>query len=337
MPSEITAPSASSARTFSDDWRFQAAGNLTGVVGRHTMKAGLEFNHVDAARRSVSISSALGISAAPRERRSNDVARWADRQPFRRDERTYQKQLGNLELSLATDELAFFAQDAWRVNNGLTFNYGLRWEGAFNPTPEANNEFMLGAVQGFTFPLGRTVDPTQIPDQLSQFGPRVGFAWDPGANGNTVVRGYTGLYYARTPMLLWAAPMNNFRIPPGDLSVQLPFSAPGNPNNTIDKQMALIGIDLNSISAEQPADPDERADHAGSAGALGLAVNPYLGAQPIVVDQEYKNPRATQAGAGVEREIVSGVTVAADFTYVKTDYLQRNRELNLVVTRPCAR
>ena len=158
--------------------------------------------------------------------------------------------------------MAFFAQDSWRVTNSLTLNYGLRWEGAFNPTPEANNEFMLGAVRGFNFPLGRTVDPTQIPDQLSQFGPRVGFAWNPGASGTTVVRGFTGLYYARTPMLLWAAPMNNFRVPPGDLSVQLPLSAPGNPNNTIYKQMALIGIDLNTSPAEQPADPDDRADHA---------------------------------------------------------------------------
>ena len=74
-------------------------------------------------------------------------------------------------------------------------------------------------------------------------------------------------------------------------------------------------------------------------------VNPYLGAQPIVVDQDYKNPRATiRLGAGVERELISGVTVAADFTYVKTDYLQRNRELNLGVrqcratpTRRCGR
>ena len=236
--------------------------------------------------------------------------------------------MGNLQLALASDELAFFAQDSWRVNNSLTLNYGLRWEGAFNPTPEANNEFMLGALQGFNFPLGRTVDPTQIPDQLSQFGPRVGFAWNPGASGTTVVRGFSGLYFARTPMLLWAAPMNNFRVPPGDLSVQLPLSAPGNPNNTIYKQMALIGIDLNRFPLDSlPILTTEQITQIGS--ALGLAVNPYLGAQPIVVDQEYKNPRATQAGAGVEHEIISGVTVAADVTYVKTDYLQRNRELNL--------
>ena len=120
--------------------------------------------------------------------------------------------MGNLALDFSTDELAFYAQDTWRLSSAFTFNYGLRWEGAWNPTPEANNDFMLNALNGFQFPLG-TVDPTQIPDQLSQWGPRVGFAWDATGDGRTVVRGYSGVYYARTPAIIWAAPMNNFRYP----------------------------------------------------------------------------------------------------------------------------
>jgi len=316
------------------DWRLQLAGNLTGVVGRHTMKAGIEFNHVDAAQtfgfNQFGTWNLSGTAGAALEILSVGGLT-ANR--FDSTTATYQKQLGNLALSLATDELAFFAQDAWRVTNALTLNYGLRWEGAFNPTPEANNDFMLNALQGFNFPLNRSVDPTQIPDQMSQFSPRVGFAWDAGNKGTTVVRGFTGVYYARTPMLLWAAPMNNFRVPPGDLSVQLPFSAPGNPNNTLYKQMALIGIDLNRSPLNNL--PILTTDQITQiAGALGLVVNPYLGAQPIAVDQDYKNPRAYQAGTGVERELTSGVTVAADLTYVKTDHLQRNRELNLGVPVP---
>ncbi len=41
--------------------------------------------------------------------------------------------------------------------------------------------------------------------------------------------------------------MNNFRVPAGDLSLQLPLTVPaGNPNNTVYDQLALIGIDLNT-------------------------------------------------------------------------------------------
>jgi hypothetical protein len=321
------------------DWRAQAAVNVTAVSGTHTVKVGTEYNHVDA-------SQLFGF---------NQFGRWtvngapnvalevlsvggpnANRFDVPVATATYLKQLGNLQLALATDELAFFGQDAWRVAPKLTINYGLRWEGAFNPTPEANNDFMLNALDGFTFPNGQTVDPTQIPNQLNQFGPRVGFAWNPGDDGRTVVRGYSGIYYARTPALLWTSPMNNFRVPPGDLSVQLPFTAPaGNPNTTLYRQLLLIGIDLNRTPLNQlPILTTEQITQIAS--ALGLTVNPYLGAQPLVIDEDFRNPRATQVGGGIEREIRQGFTASADVTYVKTDHLQRNREMNLSVPEPRA-
>jgi outer membrane receptor protein involved in Fe transport len=123
---------------------------------------------------------------------------------------------------LATDEVAFFGQDSWRVRPNLTINFGLRWEGQFNPSPEANNEFLVNAVRDFPFPSGHDADPTQIPDDLDQFGPRFGFAYDPTNDGRTVIRGYSGVYYARTPMLLFADPINNFRDPAGNLTIQRP-------------------------------------------------------------------------------------------------------------------
>ena len=167
-------------------------------------------------RRSASTSSAASSSSGTDTATQLDILSVGGTIANRFDSRdvTYLRQLGNLQLEFPTDEIALFAQDAWKIRPNFTINYGLRWEGASNPTPEANNDFMLNAVQGFTSRSARTVDPTQIPDQLSQFGPRVGFAWDLGNDGRTVVRGYTGIYYARTPALLWAAPMNNFRVPP---------------------------------------------------------------------------------------------------------------------------
>ena len=112
-------------------------------------------------------------------------------------------------------------------------------------------------------------------------------------------------------MLLLAEPMNNFRVPPGDLTVQLPFTVPaGNPNTTLYRQLLLIGIDLNRTPLDQlPILSTDQITQIAS--ALGLTANPYFGAQPLAVDQDFKNPRATQFGGGFERELAPGFTASA--------------------------
>jgi hypothetical protein len=47
------------------------------------------------------------------------------------------------------------------------------------------------------------------------------------------------------------------------------------------------------------------------------------------VDRNYRNPRSYQAGFGFEREVGNGITAGIEGTWVKTVYLERNRELNI--------
>ena len=192
------------------DWRGQMAANMTWVAGGHSVKFGTEIQprlgRPEVRLQPVRRVPDLRLPAAT----MLEVLSIGGPTPNRFDAPSatafYLRQIGNLETEFTTDELAFFAQDSWRMTRDFTFNYGLRWEGTFNPTPAADNEFVLNALRGYEFPIGRTVDPTQIPDQLDQFGPRVGFAWNPGGSGQTVVRGYSGVYYARTPMLILLRP-----------------------------------------------------------------------------------------------------------------------------------
>jgi hypothetical protein len=319
------------------DWRGQLAANATWVEGGHSVKFGTEYNHVWAAQKfgfdQFGTFSISGPAATMLEVISVGGPT-ANRFDAARTVASYRRQIGNLQTELSTDEIAFFAQDSWKMTPSFTLNYGLRWEGAFNPTPDANNEFLLNTLRGATFPIGKSIDPTQIPDQLAQFGPRVGFAWDPGATGRTVVRGYSGLYYARSPMLLFSDPMTNFRVPPGNLTVSLPYQVPaGNPNYTLYEQFLLIGINLNNTPlSDLPRLTPEQL--TAIAAALGIASNPFQGVNVMGVDRDFKNPRAFQAGAGVERELTSNLSAAADVVYVKTDNLQRNRDLNVGIPVP---
>jgi outer membrane receptor protein involved in Fe transport len=78
------------------------------------------------------------------------------------------------------DTLGLYVQDDWKFRPNLTFNLGLRWE--------YDNDF-IGKHQVNQFSPG-----PRSTDKLD-FGPRVGFAWDPMHDGKTSVRGGYGLYF----------------------------------------------------------------------------------------------------------------------------------------------
>jgi hypothetical protein len=235
-------------------------------------------------------------------------------------------------------QIAFFVQDTWRITPRFTLTAGFRWEGYVNPQPEANNTSLVNKVKNFpNFPLGFTVDPTFIPNNYRQYMPRVGIAWDPAGNAKTVIRASAGFFYAPTPLLLFSTPLNNFRLPAGDLTVQLPFSLTGAPTgtpclakNTVYCQFNLIGIDLNQSKLDNLPilTPAQLTAIAQKLFPTGLP-DPFIGATTLSLANNYESPRSWQWSAGMEHEIRRGWSVGADFVYVNTIHLERNRDLNL--------
>jgi len=159
------------------DKRAQIASNLTMLKGTHSLKTGFEYNHIAASQTfgfdQISTYSVSGPPATMLEIIGLGGAN-ANRFDVPVAAASLRKQIGNLTTAFDTDELAFFAQDTWKMASTFTLNAGLRWEGNFSPTPQADNQVILSQLQGVTFPIGRTVDPTNIPSQLSQFAPRLG-------------------------------------------------------------------------------------------------------------------------------------------------------------------
>lgn len=359
------------------DKRFQVADALTFVTGNHTFKFGGEYSHLFASQEfgfgqfgeyQMSIGSAnanildtltrLGNVLTPLPNNQAILGRFDDNRA------RYLRQIGNRQAAFKVQELAFFAQDSWRVTPKLTVNYGLRVEQQYNPTPEANNTQLINVVQNTRFPIRNAgFNPTQLPDSGWQWGPRLGFAYDPEGNGKTVIRGFSGLYYARTPLLIFADTVNNFRTPPGNVRTTLPFvgfsqatfdtflgtaagqqyiqitgcnpTAPAGSDlrnrctpNSVFRQFAIAGINLNNSPLSSL--PIVSLDQISSiANALGLSPNPFVGAQVTGHAEDFKNPRSFQFGFGIEREIAANWIIGLDFSQVKTDHLQRNRDLNL--------
>jgi hypothetical protein len=311
--------------TTQDDRRIQLADGLSWSRGPHTFKFGMDYSYVTAAQifgfnqtgnfnfTTTNVNTILDILSP-----GGTVANRFDDPAVQ-----YTRQIGNLTAELALHQLAFFAQDSWRVLPNLTLDLGLRWEAQYNPEPEANNTALVDAVRGFRFPNGLSVDPTSIPDQTKQLMPRFGFAWSPlGNNQRTVVRGHTGIFYAATPLLLFAGARNNFRLPPGDVSVSLPRAG-----STVYRDMLAVGIDLNRGSLDQL--PILTVEQVQQAAAGGGTIDPFRGARLLTNAMDYKNPRAFQAGLGVDHEITRSWVAGVQLNYVNTVHLQRNRDYNL--------
>ena len=374
------------------DTRWQVADAFTYIKGNHNWKFGGEYSHILAAqtfgfnqfgRFAMSIgaacASATSCTAAETLLKLSNVQVAPSALPsyvsntnaflgrFDNASSTfYNLQIGNRIASLPLQELAFFGQDSWRVTPRLTINYGLRAEQQYNPTPDASNTTVSNVVKNTVFPIrGSGFDPSVIPDSGWQWGPRLGFAYDPQGKGRTVIRGYSGVYYARTPMIELASPINNFRQPPGDVSVQLPFSiatanqtafntflgtAAGaqyisitgcNPAaatgtdarnrctpNTIYRQFAIIGVNLNTfpLSGLPILTPD---NISSIASAVGFTPNAFNGAQVIGAAPDFKNPRSVQFGGAVEHQVGHGLVLGVNFDYVHTTRNERNFEINL--------
>ncbi len=179
--------------------------------------------------------------------------------------------------------LALYAQDSWRVNDKLTVNYGLRWEGTFNPDPQGNPNLPL---------------TQQIPDDLSGWQPRAGFAYAP--SSKTVFRGSAGLFTSRTPTLLFFNPFTSVGLP----GVGIFFIPSFGPNGQVDGLWpnALPSLPA-GISAEQ---------------------------EIFWFDPEFKSARTLRVNAGLEHEVATDLTAGVEYIFARGSNLQTLHDTNLV-------
>ncbi len=356
------------------DERYQFIDGLTIVSGNNTLKVGGEFSNIYANQLfgfNQQGSYFLGGNAQTAFQDASLTPGVMNDRRFDNTSANYRQQIGNLAADYTVKQLAFYAQDTWRVTPNFSLDIGIRAEQQYNPDPQLGNDTLINLVKNAQFPVlgGKGLDPTSISDSGWQYGPRVGFAWDVENNGKSVIRGFGGIFYATTPLLLLASPVNNFRSPAGDLSVQIPFSTTSLSANNAAGQtaynnflaanpgyvatLAATGIacaPVTTTTAARPCVPNTVYRQFAVAGVnlntFGLNALPQLtsnqinsiasalgstlpGLAPIGIEDGFKNPRSVQLGAAYEREFSKGFVAGIDFVNINTSRLQRNRELNL--------
>jgi len=262
-----------------DERRLQFVDNLSYVAGRHSLKFGVDIN-----RAHDIIDNPANFGASYNY--SNALTYGRDlRNPALKSYTSYTQSYGIPGLTFNTIDYAAFAQDQWKPFNRLTINYGLRYDYQQNPKPIAPNP---------------AIPETQsINKDRTNFGPRIGAAWDLRGNGKTVARGGYGIYYGRT---------SNGTI----------FNALTQTGLT-DLSRNVVSITLRLADAGSPTYPNI------------LAAPPVtVGTSVFRLDSDFKRPRMQEFNIGVEHEVLSQLTVSASFVYTLGDRLPVNFDTNLV-------
>jgi Carboxypeptidase regulatory-like domain/TonB dependent receptor-like, beta-barrel len=160
--------------------RLQIADSISWVAGAHSIKAGVDFledrnETAFGPQITYGFQSIDRLTAMPASGASDWVTQTLD--------------TGTVQANV--NESAAFLQDAWRASDSLTIDLGIRYD---------VQDFLDGHL-AITPSIRSAGLGSAIATARSNWAPRIGFAYAPGAR-KTVFRGAYGLFYGTTPALI---------------------------------------------------------------------------------------------------------------------------------------
>jgi len=262
--------------------------NYTWLKGRHSLKAGYEYQHISTEVQDVNPlygrDTYTGQFTRPAGVSANNIYNLAD---FMLGLRS-QFALSNILIANLRQSMQFaYLQDDWRVNDTLTVNAGIRYEYATPHTEKDNilSNYDPAAKTMIAATDGSLEDRALVKPDRNNFAPRLGFAWS--VNQKTVVRGGWGLSYIH-------------------------FHRAGAANILSINGPQVINAVVNQTS---PASPAFRTTQQGYPAGLTdpSTFNPVL-ANITYMPRDYRSSSVQSYYVSVQREIASNMSI--DVAYV---------------------
>ena len=204
-------------------------------------------------------------------------------------------------------QYGLYLQDEWNVNDCLKLTGGIRFDNiAFD-----NGDIMTNnAIKDLDFG-GRHIDTGLWPKANIQISPRVGFVWDVLGDKSLKVRGGTGLFAGRLPLVFFTnMPTNSGMIQQNLYNAVTTYNSDGtvkSSNPTLDKFKGGLVTDPNQIRDLLGAPATITPEQGTVAKTIGG------------VDRDFKMPQVWKTSVAVDYQVPVSfpLTLTAEFIYTK--------------------
>ena len=206
-----------------------------------------------------------------------------------------------------------YAQDDWNVNENFKLTYGVRLDGLFfNNNDVRTNNAILAIDYYDDNGNKRNIDTGKWPSANITISPRVGFNWDVFGNNSLKVRGGTGLFSGRIPLVFFT------NMPTNAGTVQ--YKAALGPSG--DK------VDMNAFAGGLQVDQNGKATIAALRDKLVSLGYPYeykaeegvLPSSIAAVDPKFKMPQVWKTSLAIDYNFPTSFpfSITAEGIYNKT-------------------
>ncbi|WP_372756335.1 carboxypeptidase regulatory-like domain-containing protein [Mariniflexile sp.] len=149
----------------------------------------------------------------------------------------------NPTAEVAFNQFGVYAQDEWNINPNFKLSYGIRAD----YLKYEDNLIRNNAIYALDFG-GRNIDTGKWPDANVQVSPRVGFTWDIKGDQSMKLRGGTGIFSGRLPLVFFTNMPTNSGMVQGSYAATTTYNSNGSVNVANPALASLAGPMITDVN-----------------------------------------------------------------------------------------
>ncbi len=277
---------------------YNIVDNFTYYVGDHKLTAGISFEHQFA--NNAYMRNGTGYY---RYRSVDDFINGAQPEAFALTYGYFGNRKPTAEVKF--NQIGLYIQDEWNIRPNFKLSYGIRFdELIFDESDLLRNN----AIYEYCFG-GKHIDTGKWPSAKVQVSPRVGFIWDVMNDNSLKVRGGTGLFTGRLPLVFFTNMPTNSGMVQNSVTFNTKYK---------DGVATSIAPELGKFTNNFVTNVDDMIKLLG----LPTTITPEQGVAPssfVGIDKDFKMPQVWKTSLAVDYMLPVSfpMSITGEFMYTK--------------------